>query len=159
MPKQSHSALRHAARLSAVQALYQMDVSQQPSKTVIKEFLDHRFGHEDEPGMICADEDFFEEVVTGVVTRQTVIDEAIAEHLSEKWSLKRLDMTLRAIMRAAAFEITQRPDVPALVIINEYVAITDEFYEGKEPGFVNGALDKLAKQVRAAEFGLTGSHG
>lgn len=148
---------RRAARLSAVQALYQMDVSQEPSKFVVREFRDHRFGHEDEPDMIVADEAFFEDIIMGVVSRQTDIDKAIAQHLSEKWSLKRLDITLRAIMRAGSYEIMCRPDVPALVIIDEYVAVATDFFEGNEPGFVNGALDKIAKKIRAAEFGLPGA--
>ena len=106
--------------------------------------------------MIVADETFFEEIILGVVENQTNIDENIASHLSEKWSLKRLDITLRAIMRAATFELTRRPDVPALVIIDEYVAVAGDFFEGGEPAFVNGSLDKIAKMARAAEFGLPG---
>ena len=148
--------LRRSARLAAVQALYQMDVASEPSKNVVREFLNHRFGHEDEPGMVVADEEFFEDIALGVVDRQSDIDTAIAAHLSKKWSLKRLDVTLRAIMRAASYEIMRRPDVPALVIIDEYVSIASDFFDdGKEPGFVNAALEKLAKQVRAAEFGLS----
>ncbi|MGJ8563683.1 MAG: transcription antitermination factor NusB [Alphaproteobacteria bacterium] len=150
---------RRAARLSAVQALYQMDISQEPSKNVVREFRNHRFGHEDEPGMLVADEDFFEDIILGVVSRQADIDAMIAEHLSEKWTLKRLDMTLRAIMRAASYEIMCRPDVPAPVIIDEYVAVAADFFDGSEPGFVNGALDKIAKKTRAAEFGLPGAMG
>jgi len=155
MPKNNQAALRRGARLSAVQALYQMDVGKVQSDTVINEFLNHRIGTAE--GAIMADEDFFEALITGVVREQEQIDTAISEHLSAKWSLKRLDLTLRAIMRSAAFEITQRPDVPALVIIDQYVSITGDFYDGKEPNFVNAALDSLAKKIRAAEFGLAGS--
>ncbi len=147
---------RRAARLSAVQALYQMDVGGEASKNVVREFRNHRFGHEDEPGMIVADEAFFEAIILGVVDKQSDIDAAISENLSEKWTLKRLDITLRAIMRAATYEIMSRPDVPAIVVIDEYVAIATDFFEGGEPSFVNGALDKIAKKVRAAEFGLPG---
>lgn len=153
----AHPKQRRAARLASVQALYQMDVGGEPSKAVVNEFLNHRFGHEDEPGMIVADEDFFEAVILGVVEQQSGIDETIAAHLSEKWSLKRLDITLRAIMRAASYELMFRPDVPALVIIDEYVAIATDFFEAGEPAFVNGSLDKIAKKVRAAEFGLPGA--
>lgn len=148
---------RRAARMSAVQALYQMDVGGQPSKAVIFEFRNHRFGHEDEPDMIVADEDFFEAIILGVVAGQADIDKTIADHLSAKWSLKRLDITLRAIMRAGTFELMSRPDVPAPVIIDEYVSLATDFFEAGEPGFVNGALEKIAKKVRAAEFGLPGS--
>ena len=150
--------LRRVSRVSAVQALYQMDVSGAPHKTVVKEFLDHRFGHEDEPGMVHADEPYLEDIMTGVVANQAKIDSAIAERLSEKWPLRRLDATLRALLRSATYEIQSRPDVPALVIINEYMAIATEFFLGKEPGMVNGVLDKIAKETRAAEFGLTPSH-
>lgn len=150
--------LRRVSRVSAVQALYQMEVSGEPHKTVVKQFLDHRFGYDDEPGMVHADEPYFEDIMVGAVAHQSDIDAAISQHLSEKWPLRRLDATLRALLRSASYEILRRPDVPALVIINEYMAIATDFFSGKEPGIVNGVLDKIAKQVRAAEFGLTPSH-
>lgn len=150
--------LRRVSRVSAVQALYQMDVSGAPHKTVVKEFLDHRFGYEDEPGMVRADEPYFEDIVNGIVRDQSKIDAAIEGRLSDKWPLRRLDATLRALLRSAVYEIQSRPDVPALVIINEYMAIATDFFSGKEPGIVNGVLDKIAKDTRAAEFGLTPSH-
>ena len=78
--------------------------------------------------------------------------------MTEKWPLRRLDATLRALLRSATYEIQSRPDVPALVIINEYMSIATEFFSGKEPGIVNGVLDKIAKDTRSAEFGLTPSH-
>jgi len=163
MSKGPHSKLRRASRLAAVQALYQMDVGGTLSDTVVKEFVEHRFGHEDEKDYIAADEEFFADIVGGVVKYQDDIDKSISDNLSAKWSLKRLDLTLRAIMRCAGYEIQRRPDVPALVIIDQYVSIAADFFEGKEPGFVNGALDKMAKAVRAAEFGIIGgpsaSHG
>ncbi|WP_371397625.1 transcription antitermination factor NusB [Fretibacter rubidus] len=146
---------RRAARLAAVQALYQMDLAGTQDKTVINEFRNHYFGHADETDRVEGDEDFFEDLVKGVVAKQDDVDAAISAHLSEKWKLKRLDMTLRAIMRAASFEIIQRPDVPALVVIDEYVSIAADFFEGGgEMNFVNASLDKLAKSVRSAEFGL-----
>lgn len=149
------SERRRAARLAAVQALYQMDMSGEGDKPVIRQFRDHHFGYRGEPGKVEADEEFFEALIEGVVAKQHDIDAAIADHLSAKWSLKRLDITLRAIMRAGSFEIMQRPDVPALVVIDEYVSIAADFFDdGKEPSFVNGALEKLAKQIRKAEFGL-----
>jgi len=150
--------LRRVSRVSAVQALYQMDVSGAPHKTVVKEFLDHRFGHADEPGMVRADEPYFEDILNGVVANQSKIDTAIDGRLTDKWPLRRLDATLRALLRSATYEIQHRPDVPALVIINEYMSIATEFFSGKEPGIVNGVLDRLAKDARAAEFGLTPSH-
>lgn len=150
--------LRRVSRISAVQALYQMDVSGAPHKSVAKEFLDHRFGYSDEPGMVNADEPYFEDILNGVVANQDKIDAAISDRLTDKWPLRRLDATLRALLRAATYEIQSRPDVPALVIINEYMAIATDFFSGKEPGIVNGVLDKIAKHMRAAEFGLTASH-
>ncbi len=152
VPKQ-----RRAARLSAIQALYQMDVGGEPSRKVVHEFRNHRFGHEDEPGMIVADEAFFEAIILGVVEQQDAIDEIIKDHLAEKWSLKRLDITLRAIMRAGTFEIMSRPDVPAPVVIDEYVTLATEFFDKSEASFVNGALERIAKKIRSAEFGLPGA--
>jgi N utilization substance protein B len=146
--------LRREARLSAVQALYQMDVANTKSKQVIYEFLNHRFGFEGEDGMVTADEKFFEELVEGVVREQDQIDTKLDAQLPSKWPLRRLDMTLRALLRAGVFEITQRPDVPALVVIDEYVAIAADFFDGKEPGMVNAVMDKIARAVRSAEFGL-----
>lgn len=150
----SNPKLRRQARLSGVQALYQMELADAKSKLVVFEFLNHRFGHEDEDGMVAADETFFEELVEGVVREQSEIDTKLEAQLPDKWPLRRLDMTLRALLRAGVFEITQRPDVPALVIIDEYVAIASDFFDGKEPGMVNAVLDKIARAVRAAEFGL-----
>ena len=158
MSKGPHAKLRRAARTAAVQALYQLDMGDEITGTVIKQFTEHRFDQEDEKDFVSVDEEFFKDIVEGVVKYQDDIDKSIADKLSEKWTLKRLDLTLRAILRAAGYEIQRRPDVPALVIIDQYVSISSDFFEGKEPGFVNGALDKMAKEVRKAEFGLVG-HG
>ena len=151
-----HSKLRRAARTAAVQALYQLDISDELSGTVIKQFVEHRFGNSDENKSPTVDEAFFQDIVEGVIKYQDDIDTSISDKLSEKWKLKRLDLTLRAILRAGGYEIQRRPDVPALVIIDQYVSIASDFFEGKEPGFVNGALDQMAKAVRKAEFGLVG---
>ena len=140
--------------MSAVQALYQLDLTELTTKQVVFEFLNHRFGFEDEEGMVAADEKFFEALVNGVVQFQDEIDRRLDEQLPEKWPLRRLDTTLRALLRSAVFEIIQRPDVPGLVVIDEYVGIANDFFEGKEPGMVNAVLDRIAKSVRAAEFGL-----
>lgn len=150
--------LRRRARVSAMQALYQMEVTELTGKAVIAEFMDHRFGYDDEPGMIHVDEAYFEDVVKGVVAFQKDIDPEIESRLPEKWPLRRLDATLRALLRTASYELMRRPDVPALVVINEYLSIASEFFSGKEPGLVNAVLDKLAKSVRSAEFGLTAAH-
>lgn len=151
-----HNKLRRQSRLAAIQALYQMDVSGLTSKQVIMEFLNHRFGYEGEAGMVAADETFFEELIIGVVERQDDIDKMIAKHLSEKWTMKRLDLTLRAILRSGTYEIMQRPDVPALVVIDQYVSIAADFHEDNQTGFINRVLENMAKSVRQAEFGITG---
>ncbi len=141
--------LRRAARLSAVQALYQMEVSGQGASAVVKQFLDHRFGHSDEPGdYIEADEAFFEDLVAGIIEAQPKVDPVISQSLKEGWKFSRLDSTLRAILRGGAYELVRRDDVPSAVVIDEYVDIANAFFDGPEPGFVNAALDAIARKVR-----------
>lgn len=143
--------LRRSARLSAVQALYQMESSGSGAKAVVKEFRDHRFGYEDEPGdYVETDEEFFEDLVTGIVSIQSDVDKRIGGVLKEGWKLSRLDATVRAILRAGGYELVARQDVPPAVVINEYVDVAHAFFEDSEPGFVNATLDALAKQVRDA---------
>lgn len=144
--------LRGAARLAAVQALYQMELSGQGASAVIMQFRNHAFGYDGEDGFIAADEELFEDLVRGVVDNQDKIDVAIAARLSEKWKLSRLDVTLRALLRTATSELMLRFDVPAKVIIDQYVTIAMDFYDGGEPKFVNAALDRLAREIRVHEF-------
>ncbi len=145
----SHQA-RTVARLAAVQALYQMETGGAGVESVIREFSDHRFGGDMEGEQLAqADEAFFAALVRGVVEGQTTIDRAVANRLAEGWRLERLDATLRAILRAGAYELFRRPDVPTEVAINEYVEIAKSFFEGPEPGFVNGALDAIARDARS----------
>jgi N utilization substance protein B len=146
---EERARLRRAARLSAVQAMYQMELTGQGAKAVIMQFRDHRFGHTDEPGdYIEADEDFFENLLAGIVEHQDGVDEHIRAILKEGWKLSRLDATIRAILRSGGYELSQRPDVPTKTVINEYIDITHAFYEGSEPGFVNASLDAMAKNTR-----------
>jgi len=141
---------RHAARLCAVQALYQMEISGGGAEEVAAEFVAHRFADLlDQP-----DGAFFAAIVTGVPGHQVEIDRAIAASLSEKWRLERVDSILRAILRCAVFELVARHDIPAKVVIDEYVAVANAFFGADEPGFVNAALDNIARGKRAAEFGL-----
>ena len=141
---------RSVARLSAVQALYQMEVSGVGVDAVVREFTDHRFGGDIEGSALAeADEAFFGELVRGVVADQADIDQAIAKRLAVNWRLERIDATLRAILRAGAYELTQRPDVPLEVAIDEYVEIAKSFFEGPEPGFVNAALDGIGRDHRS----------
>ena len=140
---------RSVARLAAVQALYQMEVSAAGAEAVIREFGEHRFDRDVEDMTLAgADEDFFADVVRGVVAHQREVDAAVARRLAQNWRLERIDATVRAILRAGAYELTHRQDVPTEVVIDEYVELAKSFFEGAEPGFVNGALDGVAQDVR-----------
>lgn len=150
---------RSTSRLAAVQALYQMDISQADVTAVITQFTRHRFGHEVEGAYYDqADEPFFKDLVLGVVRAQREIDPLIGKHLAQGWRLARIDSILRAILRAAAYELQERKDVPLKVIINEYVNIAHAFFSGDEPRVVNGILDAIARQLRAPELGSL-AHG
>ena len=146
---------RHGARLAAVQALYQMELAGAGAEEVADEFIAHRFG-EFAP---APDAEFFSAILAGVPAHQVEIDRAIAACLSENWTLARMDSILRAILRAGAFELVARRDVPAKVVIDEYVGLAGAFFSGDEPGFVNAALDRMARQKRAKEFGLPTPEG
>ncbi len=143
------SQARSVARLAAVQALYQMETSSAGVETVVREFTEHRFDRDMEgEALAAADEAFFAEIVRGAVAEQGPIDRAIARRLAATWKLERIDATLRAILRAGAFELMRRRDVPVEVVIDEYLEITKSFFEGPESGFVNGALDAIARDER-----------
>jgi len=139
---------RSVARLAAVQALYQMEVSAAGAEAVIREFSEHRFDRDvEDMTMAGADEPFFADLVRGVVANQRELDSAVARRLAQNWRLERIDATVRAILRAGAYELAHRPDVPTEVVIDEYVELAKSFFEGPEPGFVNGALDGMAQDV------------
>ncbi len=141
---------RSVARLAAVQALYQMEVSSVGVEAVIREFSDHRFDRDvEDMTLAAADEAFFADLVRGVVANQRDVDAAVAKRLAQGWKLERIDATVRAILRAGAYELTHRDDVPTEVVIDEYVELAKSFFEGPEPGFVNGALDAVAQDVRS----------
>ena len=154
MSKAGHQQ-RSVARLAAVQALYQMEVAGIGVDAVLREFSDHRFGGDLEGEaqgsvpMAEADEAFFAELMRGMVEDQGAVDHAIAKRLAANWRLERIDATLRAILRDGAYELTRRPDVPTEVAIDEYVEIAKSFFEGPEPGFVNAALDGIARDHRS----------
>lgn len=140
---------RSVARLAVVQALYQMEVSGAGVEAVIREFADHRFERDLEGFALSgADEVFFAELLRGVVEHQSKVDRAVVRRLAQGWRLERLDATVRAILRSGAYELAERPDVPTEVVIDEYVELAKSFFEGPEPGFVNGALDGVAQDVR-----------
>jgi N utilization substance protein B len=154
LAKRANRALsRSAARLAAVQALYQMDMTGIDLNEVIQEFQSHRLGKDTEGSELCeAEAEFFRDLVQGVVREQRRIDPLVDQHLAEGWRLNRVDSILRAILRAGAYEVLMRPDVPSRVVITEYLDLAHAFFEGEEPKVVNGILDKLAREERPQEF-------
>lgn len=140
---------RAAARLAAVQALYQIDLAPADPDIVIAEFKGHRLREDDGTDV---DTDFFTEIVAGTQARREEIDGLLASLLAEGWTMARLESVLRAILRAAAFELLARGDVPARVVIDEYVNIAHAFSAGKETAFINGVLDRLGRRTRPEEF-------
>jgi N utilization substance protein B len=144
---------RSAARLGAVQALYQMDVGGALLEDVLAEFETFRLGGElDGVTYREADAAFFRDLVSGVVRDQRELDPLIQVAMVEGWPLTRLDVTLRAILRAATWELSGRKDVPAPVVISEYVDVAKAFFGKDEPRIVNGVLDKLGREIRPKEF-------
>jgi len=145
---------RSAARLAAVQALYQMEISGQPAAEVRREFEDHRLGADvDGARYREADLDLFRDILAGVLADQRAIDRLTDAALIERWPLGKIDSTLRALFRAAGYEITARPDIPARVVIGEYVDIAKAFFdEGREAKFVNAVLDHMARASRPGEL-------
>jgi len=144
---------RRAARLGAVQALYQMEVSGASTDDVIAEFDAGKLPRETEASITDAEGDpvLFKIIVEKAVERQATLDRAIARHLSKGWRLERLDAVARAILRAGSVELEQRADIPVAVVINEYVEIAKRFFDGPEPGFVNATLDACARDLRPAD--------
>lgn len=143
---------RSAARLAAVQALYQVDLTAAEPAAVIDEFRRHRLEAGREAGGPPADATFFAELVNGVAARRAEIDGMLAPLLAEGWTLERLETVLRATLRAGAFEMLARGDVPARVVIDEYVQVAHAFFSDREPAVVNGVLDRLARRLRPDEF-------
>lgn len=144
------SRSRSAARLGAVQALYQMEMEGTPLATLLHEFHQHRLGATIEDVTYAqAEEPFFDDIVSGVDARLTEIDGLIAGKLSAGWSLDRLDKPMRQILRAGTYELLARKDVPVASVISEYVDVAHAFYDKREAGFVNGLLDAVAKGARA----------
>jgi len=149
----SAALARSQARLAAVQALYQMDLAETDLAAVIEEFKAHRLGNEGENGTAAqADLEHFAGLLKGVVRRQRDIDPLIDRQLAEGWRLTRIDSIVRAILRAAAFELMELQDVPPRVVISEYIEVAHAFFEGDEPRVVNGVLDSLARKLRPGEL-------
>ena len=148
---QTRSRSRSAARLAAVQALYQQEMEGTPLARLLHEFHEHRLGATIEDAQYHdAERDFFDDIVQGVSARREEIDGLIAGRLAEGWTLERLDRPMRAILRAGAYELIARADVPVGSAISEYVDVAHAFYDKRESGFVNGLLDAIAREARPA---------
>lgn len=140
---------RSAARLAAVQALYQLEMEQTELATLLDEFHRHRIGREiEDVEYIDADIAFFDDLVQGVVARRDEIDAALTARLAQGWSLTRLDRTMLQILRAGAYELFARTDIGVGTVINEYLDVAHAFFDAREAKFVNGLLDAVAKDVR-----------
>ena len=144
---------RSAARLGAVQALYQMDIGGTDVGETLAQFSSRAIGDDFDGGQ-CGEADYkhLKDVVDGVVREQASIDPLVDNILDKSWPLHRLDATVRAILRAAAYELMFLEKVPARVAISEYVDVASAFFDVEEPKFVNGVLDRLARQRRPEEF-------
>ena len=148
---------RGAARLAAVQALYHMEIGGAGINDIFAEFESHWLGNEVEGDTyLPAEAAFFKDVVAGVVRDQGKLDPLLDDALSKGWPLKRIDAILRATLRAGAYELEHRRDVPARVVVKEYVDVANAFVDKDETGLVNAVLDQIARQFRADEFNRTG---
>jgi len=157
-PRGGGGRRRSVARLVAVQALYQIDLNKtEPTgagiDAVIAEFLKHRLGQEIEGENLGeVDRALFADIVRGACSRQSELDGMISAALSDEWPLQRLETILRAIMRAGAYELLGRSDIPPRVIISEYLDVAHAFFAGREPSMVNGVLDRVARVLRPLDF-------
>tara|TARA_B100000315_G_C14314068_1_gene467698 strand:+ start:90 stop:602 length:513 start_codon:yes stop_codon:yes gene_type:complete len=155
---------RSAARLAAVQALYEMDMVDADADAVLEEFLAKRWrpgAHELKPdgdttdaelALIEPDREWLRDVVHGVAANRDKLDVQIGGALSEEWTVDRLETLIRVILRSAVFELNNKPNVPASVVIDEYLDVAHAFFEGPESGLVNGVLDRLARDLRSGEL-------
>ncbi|WP_340586786.1 transcription antitermination factor NusB [Erythrobacter alti] len=144
------SRARSAARLAAVQALYQRHMEKTALARLLDEFHQHRLGKEIEDDQYeDAEVEFFDDVVSGVVARQVEIDNALTAKLAEGWTLARMDKTMLQILRCGAYELIARADVPKATAITEYVDVAHAFFDEREAKFVNGILDAVGKEARA----------
>lgn len=155
-PTSSHSG-RSAARLAAVQALYQIDLTGISPDSVVAEFVEHRFDKvvDDLPGE-RADPGLFSDLVRGASARRDEVDRLVGDSLTDTWTVERLEKILRAILRLGAYELVARADIPARVVITEYVDVANAFFDGGQPGLVNGVLDALARRLRNGELAAGG---
>ncbi len=153
MSASAKSRARAAARLAAVQALYQREMEETPEARLLDEFHQHRLGGEIDPDIegetyIAAEVAFFDDVVKGTIARREEIDALLDQHLAANWNIARLDKTLLQILRAGAYELLARADVPTGAVIAEYLDVAHAFFDKRETQFVNGVLDAVARAVR-----------
>lgn len=152
-PRKDKANRRGAARLAAVQALYQMDIAGTDLNEILAEYENHWLGGEVEGSQyLPAEAAFFRDIVAGAVRAQRTLDPMIDAALAQGWPLKRIEALLRAVLRAGAYELEARGDVPARVVISEYVDVAQAFVDREETGMVNAVLDALARKLRAKEF-------
>lgn len=145
----ARSTSRSAARLAAVQALYQMDMEHTPLARLLDEFHQHRLGREIEDAQYAeAEVEFFDDIVRGVDARRDEIDAIVTARLAEGWTLQRLDRTMIQVLRAGTYELLARADIPKGAAISEYVDVAHAFFEERDAKFVNGLLDAVARDVR-----------
>ncbi len=152
-PAGGTSGPRSAARMATIQALYQIELSGAAPEAVLREFLEQRLEEElDGLTLSKADRVLFGALLQGVSAETEALDDMLSAVLAEDWPVERLEILLRAILRAGAYELGFRPDIPARVSITQYVNLAGAFFEGKEPGMANGVLDRLARSLRPEEF-------
>lgn len=155
-PARAKANRRGAARLAAVQALYQMDVAGTALADILREFESHWLGGEVEGARyLPAEAAFFRDIVSGAVREQRSLDPRIDATLKRGWPLVRIEALLRAVLRAGAYELAARADIPARVVISEYVDVAQAFVDREETGMVNAVLEALARELRADEFART----
>lgn len=149
---------RSAARLGAVQALYQIGLTGASPELVIEEFLEHRLEEElHDLGLDDADRALLDQLVRGVSAESENLDDILSAVLAEDWPIERLELLLRVILRAGTYELAFTAEIPARVAITEYLWLAQAFFDGKEPGMANGVLDRLARSLRPDEFEDQGS--
>ncbi len=159
-PAPSKPNARTGARLAVVQALYEMEISDKGVIDALAEFEAFWIGQEID-GVVHppAETAFFRDVLRGAVEEQRAIDPKLDAALAKGWPLRRLETVLRAILRAGAYELMFRRDVPARAAISQYVDVAYSFYGGDEPGMVNAVLDRVGREVRSTEFGIPAAPG
>ncbi len=145
-----NKSARHSARIALVQALYQHEQTKQTIAVITHEFINHHFEASDHD--IAPDQDYFKKLTTSILPKIEIIDGEIQKHLQDNWKMERLASVVRALLRAACYELMFEPLVPTAVVLNEYIEVARAFFDEREVKFVNGILDSIAKMVRLNEL-------